>query len=672
MRIRGVMKRPTYTLVSLCLLGGPLPCLADADASSSNTLAPVIVTEKPLNRAAELTPSEETSVVRVVTREQFDNTTTTLADTLSTQTGVQIRETGGLGSYSTVSIRGSTGKQVQVYLDGMLLNDPIYGGVDLSFYTLHDIAEIQVYPGNAPARYAQAGVGGVVAMESLGEDTRGETRINLGTGSFGTQRYGLFNSGGHDRFHYWLSLNRQQADNDFTYPNEPQWFNPVDGEESTRRNADVTQNDGSIKLGYQFNPARQLDALLQWSDKDKGIPSIQNWANNRARLNTEQQRAQFHYQDSGWLDGAVQSSHRLLVGETEETYRDLNGRVGTGTYDLRTQVNQVALNNTVAWQNANHQLSAAMDVAWYDMDQRDLLQQDPDTNRKRRFIASALSHEWHSDEDRLRTQLAIRQFNVNDESETVDGNNARTRTDTDERYRAWQMGTRWSATHFLWLYANLAQQVRVPTLVEQYGQQGLFIGNPNLEAEESRNGDISARLLLDRGHFEITGFQRRLDPAITAIYDARGVGRYINVEAEIEGVELEAQYDLLDSWTLTANATFQDSKNLSEQIADQQDKQLPGIYHRSGMLNSQWRMAPFTLDLTWRYDDELYYDSANLLKADPRNTLDAALGWQHTWNAHSKTQVRIEITNITDQLYQDFNRFPSPGRGYFINLQQTL
>lgn len=670
MRIRGVMKRPTYTLVSLCLLASPLPCLAEAFVS--NQLAPVVVTDKPVNRAATLTPYQETSVVRVVDREQFDNTTTTLADTLSRQTGVQIRESGGLGSYSTVSIRGSTGKQTQVYLDGMLLNDPLYGGLDLSFYTLHDIAEIQIYPGNAPARFAQAGVGGIVAMESLGRQTRDTTRLNLGTGSFGTRRYGLFNSGSHERFHYWLSLNRQQAENDFRYANEPEWFNPTDGEESTRRNADVEQNDSSLKLGYRFTPQRQLDALLQWSDKDQGIPSIQNWANNRARLHTEQQRLQLHYQDSSWLAGAVQSSHRLLVGDTEERYRDLVGRVGIGTYDTRTRVDQLALNNSATWQQANHQFSAAVDIAWYDMDQRDRLQQDPDSHRERRVIASALSHEWHSDQERLRTQLAIRQFNVDDDTESVDVNSTLARTNTSNRYQAWQVGTRLIATDSLWLYANLARQIRIPTLVEQYGQQGLFIGNPDLQAEESLNKDLSARWLLARGHLEITGFQRHLDPAITAIYDARGVGRYINVEAEFSGVELEAQYPLLDNWTLTANATFQDSQNLSNQIADQDAKRLPGIYHRSGLINSQWRFSPLTLDLTWRYDDNLYYDSANLLEADARNTVDAAIGWQHAWSTNRKTALRLEVKNLTDELYQDFNRFPSPGRTWLLNLQQTL
>src|SRR5690606_31365115 len=140
----------------------------------------------------------------------------------------------GLGSQATVSVRGSSGKQVQVCRDGMLLNDPLYGGVDLSLVSLHDVARIQIYPGHPPARIAQAGPGGLILLESLGAGTGAQARLNLGAGSFGTQRQGVFNSGAQGRFHYWLSVNRQAADNDFRYPNESDWYNPTDGNTTQR------------------------------------------------------------------------------------------------------------------------------------------------------------------------------------------------------------------------------------------------------------------------------------------------------------------------------------------------------------------------------------------------------------------------------------------------------
>lgn len=180
------------------------------------------------------------------------------------------------------------------------------------------------------------------------------------------------------------------------------------------------------------------------------------------------------------------------------------------------------------------------------------------------------------------------------------------------------------------------------------------------------------RILVPRGYFEVTGFVRDLEPAVTAIYDARGVGRYVNIAARVRGLELEASYDVLDSWTLSANATTQDSENRSEQLADQRDKSLPGIYHHTARINSTWRLAPFTVSLSWNYQDDLYYDSANLLEAEPGETFDASLGWRHAWDESAETRINLEVHNLTDELYQDFNRFPGPGRTVFVNLQHRF
>lgn len=637
-----------------------------------NRLAPVIVSEAPPNAAATLTPEDETGMVRVIERDAFANRITTLADTLATQTGVQVRRTGGLGSYSSVSIRGSSSKQVQVYLDGMLLNDPISGDTDLSLYTLHDVAEIQVYPGNAPARYTQAGVGGVVAMTSLGADTPATTRVNLGMGTHGSRRLGLFQAGAKGRLDYWVSLNRQQAENDFRYENRPQWFNPRDGEESRRRNADVEQGDASARIGYRLSSARRLDALLQWTDKDQGVPSLQNWEQNQARLETRQRRLQLHYQDSGWWDGRLQSSHRLLLGRREQTYFDRLGRVGTGTHDVHDVTDQFGLNNTLTWLPGQHRLSAGLDASLYQLDQEDRLQAEPQTERERRQFTAALSHEWHSADQRWRSQAVLRRFQVHDQSGDVRTDSSRADGDDRRHYHAWQLGGRYTLTRHLWLFANVARQVRIPTLVERFGQQGLFVGNPDLEAEEALNADASVRILVPRGHFEVTGFVRDLDPAITAIYDARGVGRYINVAARVRGLELEAAYDLLDRWTLSVQGTTQDSENRSEQLADQRDKALPGIYHHTALVKSTWRLAPFTASVSWHYRGDLYYDSANLLEAEPSKTFDATLGWRHAWGRRAETRVNLEVHNLTDELYQDFSRFPGPGRAVFVNLQHRF
>lgn len=101
--------------------------LMATSAVAEETLPFIVVESTPINAASDIDPGQATGPVRVLDRSSIENRTATVADVLNDQTGVQIRQSGGLGSASSVSIRGSTSRQVQVVLDGMLLNDPVTG-----------------------------------------------------------------------------------------------------------------------------------------------------------------------------------------------------------------------------------------------------------------------------------------------------------------------------------------------------------------------------------------------------------------------------------------------------------------------------------------------------------------------------------------------------------------
>lgn len=644
--------------------------LAVAHADDS---APFIVVESaPANAASTIDPSKATGPVRVIPRSEFENRTTNLADVLSDQTGVQIRQSGGLGSYSSVSVRGSTARQVQVVVDGMLLNDPVTGGVDMGKLGLHDISRIQVYPSGAPAQFAQAGIGGVVVMETLGKDIEDSTRINVGAGSFDTYKMGLFNSGSHEDFYYWVSLDRQSSNNDFEYPNSREWFNPNDGADTKRRNADYEQDAVSTKLGWEINNTSKLNALIQYNDNEQNIPSIQNWRNNKAFLTNETLRTQLHYQQQGWMDGQIHSSHRLIWTDTSERYNNKTGLVGLGTTDVYTDTDQLGLVNTLTWLLGNHTLSATIDIAQYSYKQHDKLGTDLPDKRERLQIASALSHQWLSDDSRWRSQISLRQYRINDDSDESLGNGSVTKTSSTDRYNSWQLGL----SHYFadnWeISAGLARQVRVPTLQELYGQQGLFVGNDELEAEESLNYEITLRTDQGWGHVEVTGFYRNLDPAVSAIYDARGVGRYINLSGEIYGAEIDASWHIYDWWELYGNATLQESENTDDSVSDRYEHKLPGVYHESFVAGSRWHIRPFRFDISYSHDDKLYYDAANRLAADTRTLINASASWTKIWANHSESEISLELRNMTDEIYQDFSRFPGPGRGWFVNVKHSF
>lgn len=662
-------------MIALRLLSALLPallviCAWPVQARPPATLEPVQVHARALNAADDHLGS--TGTVRVIERETFAHRITTLADTLRDQPGMQLRESGGLGSASTLTLRGASGRQLPVFLDGMLLNDPLYGGFDATQISLHDIGRIHIYAGQAPARYPQAGIGGAIALESLDTADAERLRVRLGGGSFGTRRAGLFTGGQQDRLGYWLSLNHQAADNDFPFDNHADWFNPNDGARTRRRNADVRQDDASARLNLARDNGDSIDLLWQWSDKDQGVPSIQNWANNRARLTRTQQRAQLQYRGQQPFAGRLHHSHRLLVAQFDEHYVDRTGRVGTGTYDVATDTDQIGLHNALSWLQGGHIFSAALDLQHYDQFQDNRLQPERSGQRERRVLASALSHEWHSDDVRWQTQAVLRHTALQDDADDVgtDGNASRERV--TGTYHGWHLGSRYALTPALSVQTNVSRQARLPTLVERFGQQGSFIGNPNLEAEEALNTEIGVTLDGSRYRAALTGFHRDLSPAIVTIYDARGVGRYINSEGRLVGIEAEARLDVTCRWSLDMHGTWLDSESRSANIPDRDGRKLPGLYHRSARAGSHWRIGAFELALLGRYDGELYYDSVNALRADGRVLMDARLGWLPRWQHASRLRLDLEVRNISDRRYQDFNRFPGVGRAALVTLDIAL
>lgn len=643
-----------------------------ATKAPTTTLPTVEVTAERIN-AADLTQvRKETGTVRVIERSEFSNRMISLVDVLDEVVGVQIRQTGGLGSPAAISIRGSSSKQVQVYLNGMLLNDPVTGGVNLNLFMLQNIASIKVYPGSPPVRFPRAGVGGVVSITTLDIPKERRTRITLGAGSFGTYRIGLFTSGGGENFGYWLSFNHQQAENDFEYEN-PIPTAATRGKTLTRHNAYFRQNAFSGKFGYQLGDNRRVDMLLLWRDSERGVPTVQNFPDNHARLTTESYRLQVHYQDLGAFNGHLHQSYRFAWSHIEERFLDPSGLIGLGgRTDIRTVSRNLEFNGSLSWLHGGHTISGSLQIARSTQNQDEQLDDQPPLERERIQIALALSHEWTSADGRLSTEAVVRGYYVFNDSETMQTDFSIRRIETQNEYFGWSVGASYRLMESLEIYANVSRQIRVPTLRERFGERGLFVGNPELQPEKAMNYEIGVRWTRERGSLEVTGFWRELDPAIVAVYDARGIGRYVNIASEVRGVEIVASYHPLDFWTLTASGTLLDSEIISPGNVVIDGKQLPGVYHKSASLSSAWHYGNFRLELDYQYSADMYYDSANILSAGERETIDVSLTWHRQWSNGHKTKLTFEVRNLTDDSYQAFNRFPSPGRAYFITLSHTF
>jgi outer membrane cobalamin receptor len=194
-----------------------------------------------------------------------------LAVALQQVPGVVVTRRGGPGSPASLSIRGGSGDQALVLFDGVPVNAPLTGGVDLSTISLDAVERITVLTGVQSARFGPRALSGVVLIDGRGAGG-GETRAAASTGSWGSQRVALGLGGGTDgasgpRVSGRISGAWRRTDGNFGYAVP----DVRGGGAAIRLNADArtVTASGSGRLLAGDAEVRVLGDLL---DVDRGMP----------------------------------------------------------------------------------------------------------------------------------------------------------------------------------------------------------------------------------------------------------------------------------------------------------------------------------------------------------------------------------------------------------------
>ncbi|HWK36303.1 TonB-dependent receptor plug domain-containing protein [Sphingomonas sp.] len=115
-------------------------------------------------RAAQ--PADQTGqAVTVITRDQIEQRqTVAIADLLATTPGVQVTRNGGIGTVTSVRIRGAESEHTLVVIDGVRVNDPSSpaGAFDFSNLLSSSVSRIEVVRGPDSVPWGSQAIGGVV------------------------------------------------------------------------------------------------------------------------------------------------------------------------------------------------------------------------------------------------------------------------------------------------------------------------------------------------------------------------------------------------------------------------------------------------------------------------------------------------------------------------------
>jgi vitamin B12 transporter len=101
----------------------------------------------------------------LITRTDIERAQTPDLPTLLRQvTGVEITQTGGMGTQAGAFLRGGAPRHTLVLIDGVPINTPTSGAASLEHLPLANVERIEIVRGNVSSLYGSAALGGVIQI----------------------------------------------------------------------------------------------------------------------------------------------------------------------------------------------------------------------------------------------------------------------------------------------------------------------------------------------------------------------------------------------------------------------------------------------------------------------------------------------------------------------------
>ena len=258
-----------------------------------------------------------------------------ISEVLEKQHGVRVNRLGAPGTYSNLSIRASSFNRTGVYIDGISINDPLNGTVNLEDLPLEAFDSLEIYRSYTPLHLLGVHIGGVIDL--IPRKLKPKEKFYFVHG-FGTSLKG----GGLGiglRLPWMLQyIKIEGSENKYDYydNNGTPLFNTSDDRISKRKNEDYKS------FGYTsyFSIAKGKNLfkiLFDYFQKERGIAGVTSAPLNAVRFKTKRALAKFNYRTPFSFGGKTVLLESSLGSyrsnsNTEDPKRELIFGLGEDTF----------------------------------------------------------------------------------------------------------------------------------------------------------------------------------------------------------------------------------------------------------------------------------------------------------------------------------------------------
>jgi outer membrane cobalamin receptor len=539
--------------------------------------------------------------------------------------------------YMNCSLQGSRCEDVLFLVDGVRIANRLYNTTTpLDTIPAHTIDRIEVLYGGQGIFYGTQSVAGVVNIVTSAFTGEPGGSVDIGFDEHDGVHVSADYRTGFDGHNFVLFASRDESDGFAPFPAED--FQPS----ATLRKRGYEVSTYGLKYGYDFSAASRLSVLLQRTNNtlDNPLPfGVAKRDNRRVEdlvtlkwdyaLGDDVDlylKAYYHDWDTRWddirndidPDGTLTGTQTVLFDDTFWGFED---------YGV-TALASIRANELIDYSiGYDYQRFWGHDDVWRIDDKTE--------------TAHAVYGQVRTSDAALpRSDLAFG-VRYNTTSGNADGT-------------VWNFSGRHDLTDRLYLRGQIGTSFRLPDAEELYlTEDGVESGNPNLEAEESRNFEIGVGGGSQGGAFgwQLVYFAREVDNLIGVDFDdaAHPDGIFTNFAqtAEFDGFELILNGRLSETLSASFSYTTSDAKleGTGQQIQD-----IPESIAKLG-LTYRPVAAPFELGLSVLAVGDVFDDVSRIGRVEHGGYTVVDLSAAYYVDSARRHRIGARIENLLDEDY---------------------
>ena len=181
-----------------------------------------------------------------------------ISQVLANEPGITVRNTGGLGASTSVSIRGASNGQSILLIDGMRIDSATSGGPTWAYVPLQQIGRMEIVRGPSSTMYGADAMGGVVQLFTRKGEGNAKVYADAGFGTYSTSAQTLGVEGSTNGLSYSIYGANTHSVGMPTYTNASPSYNP--------NTASYTNSSGSTRLAYTIQPGQEIGASVIYGE----------------------------------------------------------------------------------------------------------------------------------------------------------------------------------------------------------------------------------------------------------------------------------------------------------------------------------------------------------------------------------------------------------------------